>query len=86
MLKLIFCLIIFAAGVGVGIYWGVSHPNQAANVAQTEADDTASIQAKIKQAKIDLLNKLNDDSSGTSNSDFRRMLDNEKHKLQGSDQ
>ena len=85
MLKLIFCLIIFAAGVGVGIYWGVSHPNQAANVAQTEADDTASIQAKIKQAKIDLLNKL-DDSGSTSNSDFHRMLDNEKHKLQGSDQ
>jgi hypothetical protein len=85
MLKFIFCLIIFAAGFGVGIYWGANHPNQANNVAQTEADDTGSIQAKIKQAKIDLLNEL-DNSGSTSNSDFHRMLDNEKHKLQGNNQ
>jgi hypothetical protein len=69
-------LVIFAVGAGLGIWWGVSHPAEAQNVAARE-------QAAVAQAKIEVLEKF----MGTTQPDqrgaeFQQMLDQEKQKLQ----
>lgn len=43
MFKLIGHLVVFVVGAGVGVWWGVHHPEQAQNLAAVE-------QAKIEQA------------------------------------
>jgi hypothetical protein len=78
-------IIFFAAGAGVGIWWGVNHPSQAQNVSATEEMEAAKIQATVSQEKIALLQKFLGSSDANQNSaDFKQMLSDEKQKLQNA--
>jgi hypothetical protein len=74
-MKLVTHLVVFALGIGAGIYWGVQHPTAAADLAGREQ---LKIQAAVSAAKIDLLQRFN---SGDSSANFKKMLEEEKAKL-----
>ncbi|MGA2443602.1 MAG: hypothetical protein ABSH08_21830 [Tepidisphaeraceae bacterium] len=77
-MKHLYHLIIFAAGLGLGIWWGVNHPSEAQMVATRE-------QAAVSQAKIDLLQRfLGKSNPDQANADFKQMLNDEKQKLQNA--
>jgi hypothetical protein len=65
MFKLIGHVVIFFIGAGVGVYWGVHHPTQAANLADTE---TARIQQAVAAAKQQVLQQVVTEQS-TANPD-----------------
>jgi hypothetical protein len=69
MIRLVTHLAVFTIGAGVGIYWGVNHPDQAADIAQRE-------QIAATKAKIEILEKF-----GSSIPNGQQMLDDEKKKL-----
>jgi uncharacterized membrane protein len=84
-MKLVLHLIVFLAGAGVGIWWGVHHPAQAQNVSTTEEEQAAKIQAAVSQEKITLLQKFLGNSNPDQNAaDFKQMLSDEKQKLQNA--
>ena len=55
MFKLIGHAVVFVVGAGVGVYWGVHHPVQAANLSDIES---TKIQAAVAQAKQTLLQQV----------------------------
>ncbi len=55
MFKIISHAVLFLAGAGAGIYWGVNHPTQAASVSNTES---AQIQKAVATAKQTLLQQV----------------------------
>jgi len=84
-MKLIFHLVVFLAGAGVGIWWGVNHPAAAQNVSAQEEQQAAKIQAAVSQEKITLLQKfLGTSNSDQTSADFKQMLSDEKQKLQNA--
>jgi len=86
MIKLIIHLIFFTAGAGLGIWWGVNHPSEAAVVSSQEEIQAAKIQA-VAEAKIELLNNFLSTKPADQNpAKYQQMLDDEKRKLQASPQ
>ena len=84
-MKHIYHLVIFAAGIALGIWIGVKYPTQSQNVAATEDQQAAKIQAAVSQEKITLLQKFLGNSNPDQNaSDFKQMLTDEKQKLQNA--
>jgi len=84
MIKLIIHLIFFTAGAGLGIWWGVNHPSEAALVSSQEELQAAKIQAAA-EAKIELLNSfLSTKPANQDPAKYQQMLDDEKRKLQAS--
>jgi len=84
-MKFLYHLVIFAVGLGLGIWIGVKYPAQAQNVADTEAQQAARIQAAVSQEKISLLNNFLGQGSSRSEdakAEFNQMLQDEKQKLQ----
>jgi hypothetical protein len=83
-MKLILHLVVFAAGAGVGIWWGVNHPIEAQNISAREQVQAAKIQAAVSQEKIDLMNRLlgHDEVKPADTAAFKQMLSDEKQKLQ----
>ncbi len=69
MIRFIINLAFFAAGAGLGIFWGVHHPTEAANLARHE-------QIAASKGKIEFLEKF-----GSSIPNSQQMLDDEKKKL-----
>ncbi len=55
MFKLIGHAIFFALGAGAGIYWGVHHPTQAADLAN---DESVKIQQAVAAAKQQVLQQV----------------------------
>jgi hypothetical protein len=55
MFKHIVHLIFFAAGAGVGIWWGVNHPTQAADIA---AQEQIKMQQAVAAAKQTVLQQV----------------------------
>jgi hypothetical protein len=55
MFKIISHAVIFLAGAGAGVYWGVHHPTQAASLSDMEA---AKAQQAIAQAKLEVLQQV----------------------------
>ena len=79
-MKLLFHLVVFAVGAGLGIWWGVNHPSEAQDVAARE-------QAAVATARIELLQKfLGTTQPDQQNAEFQQMLDQEKQKLQSAEQ
>jgi hypothetical protein len=96
-MKILFHIFIFAAGVGAGIWWSVSHPDAAASIADREQQEAVHLQAAVAQAKIELLEKFlasssdpaakSDATNNNSNeAGYQRMLDDEKKKLDAAKQ
>jgi uncharacterized membrane protein len=84
-MKLVFHLIVFLAGAGVGIWWGVNHPSQAQTVSSTEVQEAARIQATVSQEKIALLQRfLGTSDPNQAKSDFKQMLSDEQQKLESA--
>jgi uncharacterized membrane protein len=84
-MKLVYHLFIFAAGIALGIWIGVKYPAQAQNVAATEDQQAAKIQAAVSQEKITLLQQFLGHTSADQNAtDFKQMLSDEKQKLQNA--
>ena len=84
-MKHIYHLLIFAAGIGLGIWIGVKYPKQSQNIADNEEQQAAKIQATVSQEKISLLQKFLGNSNPDQNaSDFKQMLSDEKQKLQNA--
>jgi uncharacterized membrane protein len=84
-MKLIFHLLVFFAGAGVGVWWGVNHPAAAQNVSDQEVQQAAKVQAAVSQEKIALLQKFLGNNSADQNvADFKQMLSDEKQKLQNA--
>ena len=84
-MKFLYHLVIFAVGLGLGIWIGVKYPAQAKSVADTESQQAAKIQAAVSQEKISLLSQfINHDSSRgvDAKAEFNQMLQDEKQKLQ----
>lgn len=81
-MKHIVHLIFFAAGLGLGIWWGVNHPQQAQGVADAEGREAAKIQAAVSQEKIALLQQFVHSTPDQNAADFKQMLSDEKQKLQ----
>jgi hypothetical protein len=72
MFKLISHLVVLAVGASLGVWWGVYHPVAANNLVQQE-------QARIAQAKVELLQKLRGDPSPQN---IQQNLDAETQHLQ----
>ncbi|MGA3065455.1 MAG: hypothetical protein ABSF29_01275 [Tepidisphaeraceae bacterium] len=54
-------ILVFVVGLGVGVVWGVHHPQAAENV-------DLRIEKEVAQAKLDLLNRFkNDDPKAAAN-------------------
>jgi len=70
-MKVITHLLLFLVGAAAGVYWGVNHPDLA-------AQEHLKIQAAVSEAKVDLLQKFN---SGDTKADYQRMLSDEQQKL-----
>jgi hypothetical protein len=84
-MKLILHLMVFFAGAGVGIWWGVHHPVAAQNVSDQEEQHIAKLQVDFSNEKISLLQKFLGNSNPDQNaSDFKQMLTDEKQKLQNA--
>ena len=84
-MKLISHLLILLVGAGLGIWWGVNHPDAAQNVATNEEQQAAKIQAAVSQEKITLLQKfLGTTQPDQTSSEFKQMLDQEKQNLQNA--
>jgi len=84
MIKLITHLILFTAGAGLGIWWGVNHPSEAAVISSQEEIQAAKVQAAA-EAKIELLNKfLSTKPADQDPAQYQQMLDDEKRKLQAT--
>jgi hypothetical protein len=73
MIRLIMNLAFFAAGAGLGIYWGVNHPTQATDIAQRE-------ERAALDAKIDFLTKF-----GNNIPNGAQMLSDDQKKLSDLD-
>ncbi|MGD1278206.1 MAG: hypothetical protein ABR964_13420 [Tepidisphaeraceae bacterium] len=80
MVRLGFAVVIFLAGAGAGIYWGVHHPQLAADIAGKEQQQTLKIQAEVARAKIQLLDQFLGDKKPASG-DVRQMKSEEQKKL-----
>jgi hypothetical protein len=76
MFKLISHVLTLAIGASLGIWWGVYHPVAANNLVQEE-------QAKIAQAKVELLQQL---KSNPSPDNIQHSLDAETQNLQHAQQ
>ncbi|MGD0462388.1 MAG: hypothetical protein ABSB74_07855 [Tepidisphaeraceae bacterium] len=76
-MKLILHLVVFLAGAGLGIWWGVNHPAEAQNISAQE-------QAAISKGKIEIMTKLlgRDAVKPESTAEFKQMLSDEQQKLQ----
>jgi hypothetical protein len=84
-MKHIYHLVIFSAGIALGIWIGVKYPKQSQNIADNEEQQAAKIQATVSQEKISLLQKFLGNSNPDQNaSDFKQMLSDEKQKLQNA--
>jgi flagellar basal body-associated protein FliL len=84
MIKLIVYLVVFTVGAGLGIWWGVNHPSEAALVSSQEEIQADKIRS-VAQAKIQLLEQFVSTKPADPNSpDYNKMLDQEKQKLQGT--
>lgn len=72
-------------GAGLGIWWGVNHPEAAQNVAANEQQQAAKIQAVVAQEKIALLQKfLGTTQPDQDSAEFKQMLQQEKQNLQNA--
>jgi uncharacterized membrane protein len=71
VVKLITHSVVFLAGAGAGIYWGVHNPTAAANLSDV---GSAKIQQAVAQAKKDVLSEVAADqnSAGSSISDSHK--------------
>ena len=84
-MKHIYHLVIFAVGIGLGIWIGVKYPTQAQHVADSEDQEAAKIQAAVSKEKIDFLQKfLGHTDSNQTAADIKQMLSDEKQKLQSA--
>lgn len=82
-MKLLSHLLILAVGIGLGIWIGVRYPQQSQQVANTEEQQAAKIQAAVAQEKIALLQKFLGNSNSDQNSaEYKQMLSDEQQKLQ----
>ena len=61
-MKLLIHLLIFALGIGLGIWWGVNHPTQAATVAARENVAISKIKTEVAKANQKFLG----DGAGTN--------------------
>jgi hypothetical protein len=62
-MKLIVHFVVFALGAGLGVYWGVHHPDEASQVSDFEGREAVKIKAEVAKAKIDLLQKVMADNA-----------------------
>jgi hypothetical protein len=84
MIKLIVHLIVFTAGTGLGIWWGVNHPSEAALVASQEETQTDKIRS-VAQARMELLKQfIEGHPTDPKSTEYQKMLDQENQKLQGT--
>ena len=77
MFKLISHALLLLIGASLGVWWGVYHPVAAANLVQQE-------QARIAQAKVELLQKLKSNPSPTDA--INQNLDTETQNLKQAQQ
>jgi hypothetical protein len=69
-MKLLIHLVVFSVGCGMGIWWGVNHPVEAANIHDLE-------EQKAAQIRVEVLKQLDDSPKA------KQMLANEQSKLSG---
>jgi len=62
-IRLVVHVLLFAAGAGAGVYWGVNHPTQAVTVETQERVQGLRLKVAAEQAKIEVLQKFGKDSS-----------------------
>jgi hypothetical protein len=91
-MKALVHLAIFALGAALGVWWGVNHPTQAANVAGREDVAINKVKAEVAKAKIELLEHFlaTSNTSPTptataaqtpAGADYQKMLVQEKQNL-----
>ncbi|HSV16449.1 MAG TPA: hypothetical protein VLI90_19455 [Tepidisphaeraceae bacterium] len=94
-MKLLVHLAIFAVGAALGVWWGVNHPTQAADVAGREDVAINRVKAEVAKAKIELLEHFLATSKATpaptataaptappaGSADYQKMLVQEKQNL-----
>jgi hypothetical protein len=78
MIKLITHLLIFVIGAGVGMAWGVHHPQEAQNL-------DLRIQKEVAQAKVDLLHRFMTDNPKAA-STYQQEADDAQKKLDDANQ
>jgi hypothetical protein len=84
-MKHIYHLVIFAVGLGLGIWIGVKYPNQSKRVADTEDQQAAKVQAAVSEAKINLLSHFASqaaDKPEDTKAEMQQMLKDEKQKFE----
>jgi hypothetical protein len=76
LFRLVVDAMFFVGGAGAGIYWGVHHPGEAADIAQQEHIQAVRVQVAASKAKIEMLQKFGGDSPSA-----QQMLSDEQKKL-----
>jgi len=69
-MKLIALIIGLAAGFGVGVYWGVHHPSQAASLSAAEEAKFIEVQIKTSEAVKQKLDQLASKQQATPGNKF----------------
>ena len=86
-MKFLYHIFIFAVGIGLGIWIGVKFPNQSKQVADTEDQQAAKVQAAVSQAKIEVLQHFAGQDSGKpedTKAEMQQMLKDEQQKFQNA--
>ena len=87
-MKFIYHLFIFALGIGLGIWIGVKFPNQSKQVADTEDQQAAKVQAAVSQAKIEVLQHFAGQQDAgkpeDTKAEMEQMLKDEQQKFQNA--
>jgi hypothetical protein len=78
-MKFIFHVLIFVAGAGVGIWWGVNHPKAAQNL-------DAQVQAEVSKAKIAVYNDVIKDNPNNAANYQQKISAEQKNLTQAQQQ
>ena len=83
IVRLLVDVVILVIGLGAGIYWGVHHPSEAADIAQQEHMQAVKLQMTASKAKIEMLQKFGGDSPTAQQmlTDEQKKLDDENKEL-----
>ncbi len=79
-------LVMFAFGAGLGIWFGVNHPQLASDVAYQEQQETEQLKEADNKAKLEMVERLLSHEINSTKVNLHRLLEDERARLQSATQ